>query len=1157
MHFAGTKGACSSATLANPAISNGLVTAPDGTRRVPQRGPKSNQDPRMRVWCIPDGEPDGEQVLGMIAIVPDPVQTHMSLWFDRTVEAIQLAAASKNYVIDRYWLPWDLEPKKDWSNYESFKEATNEQKQKESQPGLLIFRWGGKSKEGKTPLVYVFLAGDTPTSGVNGAQFENAVKHVSLINQKAEKSNRKAEKSNQKGSIRIMGPTFSGSLKSLRRLVDAQASSDFTIFSGTVSNLEAIQDWNFSSPAPFRSFVRPTQEAVYYFKEKLIHDNEINCPQSGSQDNQDNNEVAILSEAVTIGDKPLGRDKLLGRDKPLGRDKLLDESCIDTYEYSREISSLRNAYPASIVQNAVRGNDAAAEHPFLSLNLTEQSNSSDEPPDFAKVQSPLSKEAVLMNFAAEMRRKRYKYIGIIGTNPLDTVFLIKFLRNEVPDARIFQMGSDVLLEHEPEYTSYIGTLAVTTYPLLNSRLNPTIDQTRMSRRIPRLPFQTQFEEGQYNAAVCILRTMLSNAGYDSDLGRLSERKDCPNEPAPSEPALWLTAIGAGGHWPIEVIDETKGMRTPPLGELPPSWKTLSALLCSLAFLHILVLLGLAPFSPKFRDFTLGTVAPTQQLFAIHFASATLACALALVGLSAGEWNGWTAATSVFVAALLIVCLLPTYKYFHWWTTDKTRESNGLRLLSPLPAGKIAFQIIPSVFPWAASAWLAYLWWRLLYERYGDYGAFFSYRAVHLTSIVSPLTPMLPLLAVIYLAAIFYAWHLRFNDKVRPRLNPSDKGTEGDSGKGKLRPGWRSEKFIVDAINNDRRNALWAGCMFVIWALVFDPFRFAPFESPWFQKVYGWLFCIVILLILASGFRLALVWRKLRRFLLELNRQRVRIVFSRLKGEDWPSIWFYGSEDADWDYMVRSEEIILQLKNGGDSSTATWPDGDTAIKNIRRERRKLQEESFDMRVLHTFTRSRHDGQIEKYFCRAQDYLATILNRALDALQEIWHKQPPWVEEEDEEPASTNGVVVHCCKEEVDTATGWQRQLEKYVALRYVAFIRGVIARIRLLVIFLPVSFSLALISLSIYSFEPHRELIWSVTALFVGIGCIMLTVLMQMHRDPILSRITGTKPNELGLTFYVRIAALGIGPLLTLLATHYPSISRYVVSFLQPGLEALK
>src|SRR5262249_48122934 len=113
------------------------------------------------------------------------------------------------------------------------------------------------------------------------------------------------------------------------------------------------------------------------------------------------------------------------------------------------------------------------------------------------------------------------------------------------------------------------------------------------------------------------------------------------------------------------------------------------------------------------------------------------------------------------------------------------------------------------------------------------------------------------------------------------------------------------------------------------------------------------------------------------------------------------------------------------------------------------------------------------------------------------------------------------------------------------------------RIRLLIIFLAISFTLALISLMIYSFEPHRALIWSVTVLFIAIGFITLRVLLQMHRDPILSRITGTKPHEAGLMFYVRVAALGVGPLLTVLATHFPSIGRYLVSFLQPGLEALK
>jgi len=62
---------------------------------------------------------------------------------------------------------------------------------------------------------------------------------------------------------------------------------------------------------------------------------------------------------------------------------------------------------------------------------------------------------------------------------------------------------------------------------------------------------------------------------------------------------------------------------------------------------------------------------------------------------------------------------------------------------------------------------------------------------------------------------------------------------------------------------------------------------------------------------------------------------------------------------------------------------------------------------------------------------------------------------------------------------------------------------------------------------------------------------------QLHRDPILSRVTGTVGNALDLHFYVRLVAFGALPLLTLLATHFPAIGHYLVSFLQPSLEALK
>jgi hypothetical protein len=349
----------------------------------------------------------------------------------------------------------------------------------------------------------------------------------------------------------------------------------------------------------------------------------------------------------------------------------------------------------------------------------------------------------------------------------------------------------------------------------------------------------------------------------------------------------------------------------------------------------------------------------------------------------------------------------------------------------------------------------------------------------------------------------------------------------------LRPGWRSETFIAKAVNGDVLNVSIGGLILGLWFVVFHQPQFELFERHQFQTLFQILFGLVILLILVSGFRLARIWGKLRRFLLELNRLRARRVFLQLKGEgwSWPDIWFYGSEDPDWDYMVRSLAVLQQLWN-----TPEKPGGseeiDAAIKDIRRTRRTLQDEG--LFAFHPVTPAENDGKLEKAMSRAQDLFAATLNDVLDRLEVIW-----------DYPPSTRDRVER------------QKLLEKYVALRWVAFIRGVIGRIRLLIIFLAISFSLAMISLVIYSFEPHRELLWSVTALFIAIGLITIKVLIQMHRDPVMSRITNTKPGQLGTTFYIRLVALGAGPLVTLLATHFPSIGRYVLSFLQPGLEALK
>jgi hypothetical protein len=61
----------------------------------------------------------------------------------------------------------------------------------------------------------------------------------------------------------------------------------------------------------------------------------------------------------------------------------------------------------------------------------------------------------------------------------------------------------------------------------------------------------------------------------------------------------------------------------------------------------------------------------------------------------------------------------------------------------------------------------------------------------------------------------------------------------------------------------------------------------------------------------------------------------------------------------------------------------------------------------------------------------------------------------------------------------------------------------------------------------------------------------------MSRDATLSHITNTLPGRLGMDFWVRLAAFGIGPLIGLLTTLFPSITDFVFSWLEPGAQALK
>ncbi|HKW02589.1 MAG TPA: hypothetical protein VJN96_22375 [Vicinamibacterales bacterium] len=1252
------------AVIASTAAAAAVPAAPsdDGPWKTSQgyfAGTSTTCDAGATLRCTRWHIPNGTSVRAIIAIAPDPVRTHMALQFDRALEGIQLAAQASGYVVDRYWLPWSVDADKNSASQPAAgTSAAADRQQRLAQPGVVLFRLDASVVSTSPRLLFVFLVADTPTGGVDGAQFVNAVAHVgdvcgTLRDCAAD------------GRIRIVGPTFSGSLASLRRLTDASKNL-FTAYSGSVSSLCAMADQGLKAPTAescqdrkadykpatslvFNSFVHDTESAVQQFVHALQTDGavEMDCKQP---------QIAILSEgATTFGDVTQAATRLRAQ-------------CVQTFVFPREISNLRNAASAPAPGAAPAAGTTDATRPFLPLDLTDRTNSSDAPPDFSTKQGPLSKEAVLMNMAADLRRAKYRYVGIASTNVLDTLFLAEFLRAACPDARLFMISADLLFERELDNVPYVGMLAVTTYPLMNRNLEWTTHQA--PGIAPQLPFADEYEHGGYNAMLQVLRDILpatTSSAVEMNQMRAPTGNQAKADPAAGMPLpLWMTVVGTGGYWPVRLLDGNAGADQLRLkiDDLSGAWQVVLLLTCGLAVLHVIVLLTAKPFAVRFRDFAPVAAVPRQRLFYIQTASATLVFGLGLLLLpvwrhaeQSGVW--FQILGAVVMGAVILTALLLEALYCLRWRWRRRLDAQSVETSTRA----LAFQLTTFAFIWISTAALLATWWSLLGpdDTTPDslYGFFFAYRAVHPVTGVSPLPPLVPLLACVYAWTCFEIWRLRFNDDMRPRLMPDATATPV-----RPRPGELTEQPIANAVN---RYLLRPGyaipfvVVFAVWLGFLHPTSpFELFERWGFGALYAVLFCLVVALMLSSGFRMAQIWVELRRLLIELERRPVRVAFLRIKGLNW-SFWKQGGEDAEWAYMARSLEALGRLGSGSraddsglpaieyfekkitelrahleakrledlktgvvsvqgvlssgranpfltsaleglaarvDASlaVAAAPDHDvrlpaalaataaaiadvqsalaligyatsaqksvldivTTWRGLQVDRPTLPAVDSLVEYASVSTRAGRDLRIGMYhtlentFRGLQKSLAQILGQAWSLLEARWRQEAAQLVDHEDRDANDKD------KKEDSSLEGRQlKNLEEFVALRYVAFIRGVLGHLRHVMIFLALSFSLVLISLNIYSFEPHQSLIWSFTVIFVVTGFMVIGVLVQLHRDPILSRVTGTTGNALDLHFYLRLFAFGAVPLLTLLATHFPSIGHYLLSFLRPSLEALK
>jgi hypothetical protein len=540
---------------------------------------------REEHWNVPKSAQ--RTVKFIIASLPDPVHTHMALLFDRGIETIQRSAQANGYLFSRAWMPWEISSHSESPDFSVRMAQTKYRDQVESLPGLMIFQKSATVSVTEQSILFVFVVGETPTSGLHMEQFQNALNIRQSILRSRPNANvaAQAAASNESEVLRIYGPTFSGSLSSLETILEAQPHDRFCsilIRSGSVSSYTAVRDFlqkaNVHWPDPsanhdceppnigrpnFATFQFSDAYQEFYLSLFFYDRNELHS------------HVAVLSEDETaFGNQESGGD---AESDPPPIFPLL------RLYFPREIAQLRDAYQQNIrIQSSGEQANTRPQN-GLSLSLSATGNDDDSVGAYSTLQTPLSQESILQAIVASLRRQHAKVVIIRAADPLDTIFLSRYLRQNYPQARLVTVGADLLMVHEFYDPRFHGILAVTPYPIVTATQFPSWSGSSASHTTKQSPkhgeatqvellFPDSYSVGDFNAFQSLLArdadAQPNGASADRQHPELPAARYAqfglpsflPADTGPWRAHLWLTTIGRDGYWPVSVLDDVSGER---------------------------------------------------------------------------------------------------------------------------------------------------------------------------------------------------------------------------------------------------------------------------------------------------------------------------------------------------------------------------------------------------------------------------------------------------------------------------------------------------------------------------------------------------------------------------------------------------------------------
>jgi hypothetical protein len=1112
----------------------------------------------------------------LIATVPNPVHTHLSLLFDRQIVAIEEAVQQGGYLFTRAYLPWDSIQHVENSDFRTRLQEQDYQDARENYPGVLLFHYRENQTSGKTetqPLL-VFLVAETPTGGIDKEQFNNA---ISAMQEICGARCAVPLPAGGKNDLYILGPTFSGSFYSLRDILVQQARkfASVTIHSGTATDYDTIQwfrDWWQKDFPALNIIFRPFEESSTYALDHLLS---FVC-REGYRSGQ----LAVLSEDETAyGSGNFGETNLSENQASSNKGACPNDPSgpfLHLY-FPRDISALRNAYQEDLKVSGTSSNSGAPRS-TLTLNLEDHGNNDDSVPSFAQDQTPLSDEATMMAIVSDLREHGTNLVVIEATNPVDTVFLVRYLRLAYSEARILTVGSDLLLPRQVDDPRLRGVMQITSYSLI-----PEIDHFTTPGRCGQSPdlnrvFPSDYSVGTFNALLSLMQvqgsalnlcSLEAPSGKMNGLGQVSDLRSEAfvqfgwpklagrgNSDKALVPPLWLTILGRDQFWPVELLDgsETNTARdkTPsilhaissdapkdfnPLSGLPPSWIVVCALGVAFALSYALLALNgtiysasafLANFAPvkdRWRNLTL--VLCGVVIFDI------LICLLWPEFWFPGRTK-WPVVTVVGFACLLIVY-------------DLHRRGRWRLAASALLLGGVSMEILDIAFGQGSES---------LHN-------FMRYRYANVTSGVSPFVPFL----FLFVACLWSCWHSlsgrppwdRAGTGPRLPLNAdvileADYSGESPADRQRLSALTKEGNFhLLNAMKPGKLNRrIWIPT-FVTWVILVLsgvvpawPHRIQTFEGKGYDNIYTMFVILIAFVLLTDAFRLGLIWLELRRLLMALDRLPLRRGFARMAGFSSKRLWQLGGSTFEDYFAILSKEIqtITALSNsavGTDvpddlrrtsadvAQFASW------IQHIPKEKMKGAS------LTHTLCEGLHDMQVK---------LAGTCSAILRELNVAWNDEtrPVWDAE--------------CIASEKSKGTEFElppavRLKEDFVCLFYLNFISSVFTRMRSLVLSISGLYVFVLLSFGSYPFEPSSMFHTAMVFLLIFIAVIVGVVYGQAHKDATLSRITNTNAGELGYEFWLRLAGFVAVPLLSLLAAKFPEIGGFLFSWLEPASQAFR